>query len=102
MSQRYRVGSRIVRAYGAVGGINSTEFWAKRRWNPFEGERDDLRDGHDAAAVNGAAGTGRDARVALSRRDGSRLIAARTRGGQAAAPLPHLLRAERHGHGVLD
>ena len=47
-------------------------------------------------------GSRRDARAAVSRRDGAGVRDRRARRVEAGAPLPGLLRPERDGHGVLD
>ena len=73
----------------------------RRRTEPRRSNDDILTD-EIAAAAHRPAGARRDARAAVPRRDGARVLAARARRREAGAPVPDLLRAERHGDGVLD
>ena len=66
------------------------------------GDDHEFRDDEIAAASDGPARPRRDARAAVSRRDGAGVRAGRARGGEAGPPLPDLLCPERDGDGVLD
>src|SRR5262249_54786187 len=55
-----------------------------------------------SAAADGVARPWREPRAAIPRRDAAGLFAPRTCRGETRAAVPDVLRAQRHGDGVLD